>query len=342
MVAEAANVHSPAVVALVDGLLAGERKSLARAITLVESSAPDHRQEARQLLHALLPHSGGSLRIGITGGPGAGKSTLIEALGMLLVSKGKRVAVLAIDPSSTRSGGSILGDKTRMSALASSPLAFIRPSPAAGTPGGVARKTRESILLCEAAGHDFVLLETVGTGQSEVTARTMVDFFLLLLVTGAGDGLQGIKKGVMELADAIAINKADGNNLVAARAARAETSRALRFLAPVDGGWRQEVVTCSALEGTGIEELWALIQDFQTSETASGAWQARRREQRREWLHTLLEEGARDSFFNLPQVQVDLPRLEQDVMAGEMDVSDAAQQMLAWLDRDSDSTGEAR
>ena len=342
MAAEAASVHSPAVHALVDGLLAGERKSLARAITLVESSALDHRQEARQLLRALLPHSGGSLRIGITGVPGAGKSTLIEALGMLLVGKGLRVAVLAIDPSSTRSGGSILGDKTRMSALARSPLAFIRPSPSAGTPGGVARKTRESILLCEAAGHDVVLLETVGTGQSEVRARTMVDFFLLLLITGAGDGLQGIKKGVMELADAIAINKADGNNLVAARAARAETSRALRFLAPVDGGWRQKVITCSALEGTGIEELWALIKDFQTSETDSGAWQARRREQRREWLHTLLEEGVRDSFFNLPEVKTGLPRLEQDVMAGEVDVTEAAQHLLALLKTDAKPAREAQ
>ena len=342
MAAKAASFHSPAAAALVDGLLAGKRKSLARAITLVESSAADHRQEARQLLRALLPHSGGALRIGITGVPGAGKSTLIEALGMLLVGKGLRVAVLAIDPSSTRSGGSILGDKTRMSALARSPLAFIRPSPSAGTPGGVARKTRESILLCEAAGHDVVLLETVGTGQSEVTARTMVDFFLLLLITGAGDGLQGIKKGVMELADAIAINKADGNNLVAARAARAETSRALRFLAPVDGGWRQEVVTCSPLEGTGIKELWALIKDFRTSETASGAWQARRREQRREWLHTLLEEGARDSFFNLPQIQASLPRLEQDVMAGEMDVTEAAQHLLALLKTGANPAGEAR
>ena len=342
MAAEAASVHSPAVAALVDGLLARERKSLARAITLVESSAPDHRQDARQLLRALVPHSGGSLRIGITGVPGAGKSTLIEALGMLLVSKGLRVAVLAIDPSSTRSGGSILGDKTRMSALARSPLAFIRPSPSAGMPGGVARKTRESILLCEAAGHDVLLLETVGSGQSEVTARTMVDFFLLLLITGTGDGLQGIKKGVMELANAIAINKADGNNLVAARAARAETSRALRFLAPVDGGWRQKVITCSALERTGIEELWALIKDFQTSETASGAWQSRRREQRREWLHTLLEEGVRDSFFNLPQVQLSLPRLEQDVMAGEVDVTEAAQHLLAWLKTDADHAVEAQ
>ena len=342
MVTEAASIHSPAVAALTAGLLARERKSLARAITLVESSAPEHRQDARQLLRALVPHSGGSLRIGITGVPGAGKSTLIEALGMLLVSKGLRVAVLAIDPSSTRSGGSILGDKTRMSALARSPLAFIRPSPAAGTPGGVARKTRESILLCEAAGHDVVLLETVGTGQSEVTARTMVDFFLLLLITGAGDGLQGIKKGVIELADAIAVNKADGNNLVAARAARAETRRALRFLAPVSAGWRQEVVTCSALEGTGIKELWALIKDFQTSETASGAWQARRREQQREWLHSLLEEGVRDSFFNLPQVQACLPRLERNVMAGEMDVTEAAQHLLAWLKTDADHAGEAQ
>jgi len=268
----------------------------------------------------------------VTGVPGAGKSTLIEALGLHAVGEGRRVAVLAIDPSSRVSGGSILGDKTRMSALARSPLAFIRPSPAAGTPGGVARKTREAILLCEAAGHDVVLLETVGAGQGEVAARSMVDFLLLLLITGAGDGLQGIKKGVMELADAIVINKADGDNQVAARATRAETARALRFLAPVRAGRRPWVLTCSALEGTGIAALWSLMQDFQACETASGAWQQRRREQRREWLHALLEEGIRESFFRLPPVRERLPLLEQAVMAGETDVTEAAEALLAWLE----------
>ncbi len=325
---------------LAAGVLAGDRGSLARAITLVESSAGDHRQAASALLAELLPHSGQSIRMGITGIPGAGKSTLIEATGMHLVAAGKRVAVLAIDPDSSRSGGSILGDKTRMPQLARQPQAFIRPSPSAGAAGGVARKTRECILLCEAAGFDVILLETVGTGQGETAARSMVDFLLLLLITGAGDGLQGIKKGVMELADAIVINKADGDNRVAALAARRETSRALRLLAPGDGGWQTQVLVCSAQEGRGIAELWSLVEQFTRLEKASGAWEARRREQRRAWLHALLEEGFREAFFSRKRIQASLPTLEAAVMAGEMDVSQAASRLLAVLRPEVCVTGE--
>ncbi|MDD9956275.1 MAG: methylmalonyl Co-A mutase-associated GTPase MeaB [Anaerolineaceae bacterium] len=310
------------------GVLAGERVALAQAITLVESSAKGHRQLASALLHRLRPQDGNAIRIGITGVPGAGKSTLIEALGLYLVGQGKRVAVLAIDPSSSVSGGSILGDKMRMSSLARSRQAFIRPSPSAGTPGGVASRTRECMLLCEAAGHDVIFLETVGSGQGEIAARSMVDFFLLLLVTGTGDSLQGMKKGVMELANAIAVNKADGANQAAARAARADMERALRLLSPSESGWRQRVVTCSALEGVGIEELWSIILEFRREALASGHWYATRQEQRLAWLHALLKEGIRNSFYTHREVQEALPEYERAVLSGEVNVSDAARELL--------------
>ena len=314
--------------AYVDGVLRGDRTVLARAITLVESNAPAHLDDAQELLRRLLPHTGHAMRIGITGVPGAGKSTLIEAMGMQLVEAGHNVAVLAIDPTSSITRGSILGDKTRMEQLSRQPNAYIRPSPTGGRLGGVARKTRETMLVCEAAGFDTILVETVGTGQSEITVRSMVDFFLLVLIPGGGDELQGIKKGVVELADAIAINKADGKDALKAQAARVEYNRALHYLTPATAGWRTQAYTCSALTGDGVAELRALIDRFRTETTASGAFDARRRRQNREWLHMLVEEQLLAYFFNDPAVKAVLPQIEQAVSDGELPAMAGARQLL--------------
>lgn len=310
------------------GILSGSRAVLARAITLIESNAPRHFDQAQELLRQILPHTGSAVRVGITGVPGAGKSTLIETLGLMLCQKGHKVAVLAVDPTSSVTQGSILGDKTRMEKLAQEENAFIRPSPTGGMLGGVARKTREAMLLCEASGFDVILVETVGTGQSEIAVRSMVDFFLLLLVPGAGDELQGIKKGVVELADAVLINKADGANKIQAEAARVEYNRALHYLTPATAGWRTRAYTGSALTGAGIEHLWTVIERFQEKTTASGVWQARRQEQAREWLHSLLDEQLRSWFYGLTAVQETLPELEQAVMEGTMPATTAAR--LLW------------
>ncbi len=313
------------------GVLAGDRAALARAITLVESAAPQHHEAAQSLLTLLLPHAGNAIRIGVTGPPGAGKSAFIETFGCYLTDRGHKVAVLAIDPSSALTRGSILGDKTRMERLSRDKNAFIRPSPTGGVLGGVAGKTREAILVCEAAGYDVILVETVGTGQSEVTLRSMVDFLLLLLITGAGDELQGIKKGVIEIADAVVINKADGDNIAAAKAARAQFERALRYVAPATVGWRTRPLTASGLTGAGIAEIWTTVGEFIESTKQSGRFEQRRAQQRREWLHSALEGKLRAYLYKHEAVQAALPEIEAAVTAGELPAAQAAETLLRLI-----------
>ena len=316
----------------IKGVLARDRTILARAITLVESNTSAHMETAQEVLRQLLPHSGHSIRVGITGVPGVGKSTFIEALGCYLCQHGHRIAVLAIDPSSTVTRGSILGDKTRMELLAREENCFIRPSPSGGTLGGVARKSRETLLVCEAAGFDVILLETVGVGQSEVTVRSMVDFMLLLLIAGAGDELQGIKRGVIELADALLINKADGDNTVKAQAAQMEYSQALHYLTSFTEGWTPEVYTCSAVTGEGISEIWEVIQNFYGHTIASGVFDARRRKQISDWLYVMIEEELRMRFYQHPQVVNRLAGIEQAVLEGTIPVTTGVKELLTVFD----------
>lgn len=313
---------------LADGILAGERSSLARGITLVESNAGHHFKEAQALLQKLLPYSGNSIRIGITGVPGAGKSTFIEAFGSFLCGLGHKVAVLAVDPSSTVSGGSILGDKTRMENLSREPNAFIRPSPSGGKLGGVHRKTRESMLLCEAAGFDVILVETVGVGQSETAVRGMVDFFILLVLTGAGDELQGMKKGIMELADAIVVNKADGMNEPLAEQTRLEYKRILHFLQQATPGWYTQALACSALTHKGIPEIWSVIGEFKEGAEQSGVFAERRKSQMRDWFHTVISDQLHYSFYQNKGVKQLLPGLETEILDGRKTAASAAEQLF--------------
>src|SRR5512135_251987 len=314
-----------------EAIRSGDRVALARAITLIESVKPEDQARAGELLERLLPHTGGSIRVGISGPPGAGKSTTIDALGTFLTAQGHKVAVLAVDPSSTRTGGSILGDKTRMARLASDPNAFVRPSPSSGTLGGVAAKTRETMLLCEAAGYDVVLVETVGIGQSETAVADMTDFFLVLMLPGAGDELQGLKKGIVELADMIAVNKADGDNIERAKLAAADYRAALNILTPHSVTWSPPVITYSALTGNGIADLWAQVVAHKEKMAASGELASRRREQQVKWMWTMLEERLTARLRSDPAVRAKLRQAEPQVAAGKLAPTLAVEEIAQLL-----------
>ena len=314
--------------ALREGVLAGSRALIARAITLVESTRADHREEAQQLLMALMSDAGSAMHVGITGVPGVGKSTTIEALGMYLIEQGHRVAVLAVDPSSTRTGGSILGDKTRMSQLAVNPNAYIRPSPTSGTLGGVTKATRETIVLLEAAGFDVILVETVGVGQSEVAVSNMVDTFVFLTLARTGDHLQGMKKGVLELADIVVVNKADGEHVKEARSAARELSAAVRLIYPRDALWRPPVLTMSALHGTGLTEMWDTVERHRQVLADAGQFEARRRSQQVDWTWQLVRDTVLDRVLSNPAVRKLRTEVERQVMTGELTPALAAEQIL--------------
>src|SRR6266699_6995146 len=322
---------TPDIAALARRVRDGDRASLARAITLIESQRAAHRKQAHALVQELLPLTGKAVRLGITGAPGAGKSTTIDALGTFLTSKDHKVAVLAVDPSSARSGGSILADKTRMPRLSGDANAFVRPSPSSGTLGGVAAKTRESMLICEAAGFDVLLVETIGTGQSETMVADMTDFFLVLMLPGAGDELQGLKKGVVEIADMIAINKADGANIKRAKAAAAEYRAALQILNPPSPNWLTPVVTYSALTGDGVAELWDTVLEHRARMIKAGELEARRREQQVKWMWAMLEERVFARLKSDPILKAKLPRIEAAVAAGRMSAALAVEEIAVAL-----------
>lgn len=317
------------------GVRAGDRGALARAITLAESSRPDDQELAQELIAALLPATGKALRVGLTGVPGAGKSTVIEALGVWLIKRGLKLAVLAIDPSSTRTGGSILGDKTRMQELSAREEAFIRPSPSGGMLGGIARKTRETMLLCEAAGFDVVIVESVGVGQSEGELAELVDTLALLMVPGTGDELQGIKRGIMELADLIVVNKTDGDRLSAARRARGDFLHALRMMPPSTPGWDTPVLLASAVERTGLEEVWQAIENHRKLLEETGLLEERRADQRQRWLDAMIEEAVLAAFHEQPGVDERIAAARARVAAGEITVPQATRQVIESADRDA-------
>lgn len=306
----------------------GNRIALSRAITLVESSNSEHKEQAQKLLQELLPYTGNSIRIGITGVPGAGKSTFIESFGTMLCDKGKNVAVLAIDPSSTLSGGSILGDKTRMEKLSRTSNAFVRPSPSAGTLGGVHKKTRETMLLCEAAGFDVILIETVGVGQSETYVRGMVDFFLLLVLTGAGDELQGMKKGIMELADGIIVHKSDGDNVNRARKTVREYKQILHFLQPATPGWMSTSLAVSSIAKTGLKETWEMICKFEETVKSSSFWDLRRSQQTKDWFHNMITDHLIESFYNDKDNKNLINDLEKSILHGDITVTQGVKRLF--------------
>ncbi len=319
---------------LAQQILAGDRRALAKAITLVESTRADHGEQAVQLLAELMPHTGKSIRIGVSGAPGVGKSTFIESLGNYLTGQGHQVAVLAVDPTSAVSGGSILGDKTRMEALSVNPKAFVRPSPAGTTLGGVTRRTRESLLLCEAAGYDVIIVETVGVGQSETAVSDMTDMFLLLLSPGGGDDLQGIKRGIMELADLVLVNKADGDQVSIARQTVSDYRGALQFMQARTPSWTPTVDSCSALDNQGVDKAWAIIQAFREALTQSGELETLRAQQAKAWMWAETAEALIADLRNHPQVKALVPELESAVLTGDMPAIVAAQRLIAHYKTD--------
>nr|WP_304116132.1 methylmalonyl Co-A mutase-associated GTPase MeaB [Phascolarctobacterium succinatutens] len=324
----------PSTEELIKGVSEGDRKTLSQAITLIESNAPKDFDKAQRVLQGLLPRTGKALRIGISGVPGAGKSTFIESFGQLLCHQGYKVAVLAVDPTSSITGGSILGDKTRMQMLSREPNCFIRPSPAKGTLGGVARKSRETMLLCEAAGCDVILVETVGVGQSEITVRSMVDFFMLVVLTGAGDDLQGIKKGIMEVADAIVVNKADGDNLPKAIVTQGEYERMIEFIRPATEGWKTHAYRCSALTKEGLLELWAVMRKFEKVTKESGAFDKRRKSQTVSWVNSMIDEHLHNLFFEDPMIKGRLPAVMEAAVNGVVSPSQAVTELINAFDID--------
>ncbi len=325
------SAEEPTAKELLKELVQGNRAALSKGLTLVESKKAEHRLMAEELIHLALPHSGKSVRVGITGVPGVGKSTFIEAFGNYLTEQEKKVAVLAIDPSSNKNRGSILGDKTRMYALSQNKNAFIRPSPSAGSLGGVARKTRESILLCEAAGFDVILIETVGVGQSETTVKSMVDFFMLLMLAGAGDELQGIKRGIMEMADLLLVNKADGDNTRKAKLSAAEYKRALHLFPPNNNDWIPRVQTCSALAKTGVKECWELINEFENQQKTKGYFESTRNQQAINWFEESIGELLLSQFKQSKKAQTNFQLLRTQVQNGKIEPYAAAQNAVSFL-----------
>ncbi|MBR3854431.1 MAG: methylmalonyl Co-A mutase-associated GTPase MeaB [Tidjanibacter sp.] len=312
----------------VKGILEGNITILSQAITLVESNNREHYAQAQEIIERCLPYAGGSMRVGITGVPGAGKSTFIEAVGGMVTELGHKLAVLAIDPSSERSGGSILGDKTRMETICNNPQVFIRPSPSAGSLGGVARKTRESVVLCEAAGFDVIFIETVGVGQSETAVHSMVDIFMLLQISGAGDELQGIKRGIMEMADLVAITKADGDNRHRAELARAQIFNALKLFPPTESQWAPQVLTCSSVSGKGIGDVWNAVEDFIRHTKANGYFQSNRNRQSKYWMYESINEALKSNFYGNEEIAALLPAYESDVLSDKVSSFVAAKRLL--------------